>query len=367
MATGDGLLARLRPVGNRLTPAQLTDLARLALEHGNGLVEITARGNLQVRGLTPQSAPRFARAAATVIAVDTGPVIAVSPLMGDDPTEKADPTPLFERLHREAAPLTARLGPKVSVVLDGGGQLPLAALKADIRLYAEDATNWAVTLGGAAPLRLDGDGAVTAALALLRALAALGPAARATDLFPSTARASENGGQPDLPMRLRRRRGHAIAIALPFGQVHGDALVALARRCAAAGVATLRLAPGHALLLDDAPDALVEAAAALGFITDPRDPRRRVSACIGSAGCAAGHIAARRVAASLAPLLPEGRQLHVSGCSKGCAHPRPAAFTLVGRPDGVGLVIAGRAGDTPEEIRSEAALPAALAARWENR
>src|SRR5690606_7836235 len=138
----------LRPVGNRLTPTQLTDLAQLALEHGNGLVEITARGNLQVRGLTPQSAPRFARAAAAAVAIDTGPVITVSPLMGDDPTEKADPTPLFERLRREAAPLAARLGPKVSVVLDGGGQLPLAALKADIRLCAEDATHWAVTLGG---------------------------------------------------------------------------------------------------------------------------------------------------------------------------------------------------------------------------
>ena len=54
MLTGDGLLARLRVAGGRLTPMQLGAIAALAREHGNGLLEITARGNLQVRGLRGQ-------------------------------------------------------------------------------------------------------------------------------------------------------------------------------------------------------------------------------------------------------------------------------------------------------------------------
>ena len=62
MPTGDGLLARIRVVGASLTPDQIAELARLAAEHGNGLVEITARGNLQVRGLRATSAAPFAEA-----------------------------------------------------------------------------------------------------------------------------------------------------------------------------------------------------------------------------------------------------------------------------------------------------------------
>src|SRR5690606_21380903 len=83
------------------------------------------------------------------------------------------------------------------------------------------------------------------------------------------------------------------------------------------------------------------------FIIHAQDPRRRISACIGSLGCASGHIPARSIAERLAPLLDEHTHLHISGCAKGCAHPRRAALTLVGRPDGYGLVIDGTAGDTP--------------------
>ena len=62
MRTGDGLLARLRVVGGRLTPVQLTKVAAIAGQFGNGQIEITARGNLQVRGLSDATAVDFARA-----------------------------------------------------------------------------------------------------------------------------------------------------------------------------------------------------------------------------------------------------------------------------------------------------------------
>jgi len=60
MQTGDGLLVRLRPAAPALTGEDLLALAGLAREHGNGLIEITARGNLQLRGLTEASVPRLA-------------------------------------------------------------------------------------------------------------------------------------------------------------------------------------------------------------------------------------------------------------------------------------------------------------------
>ena len=363
MPTGDGLLARVRVVGASLTPGQIAELARLAAEHGNGLVEITARGNLQVRGLRATSAAPFAEAVTALLPIETGLVVDMSPLAGLDPQELADPRPIAAAIRDGAAAWADRLGPKVSVVIDSSGQIPLAALKADIRLVALADQLWAVTLGDGKPQQVDADGAVATALALLGALAAMGPEARATDLFPASGapapspvrdRANEPTGRLDLIT------GHTTPIALPFGSVRSPGLIALCDAAVTAGIETLRLGPDHSLYLDNAPETLIEVAATLGFITRSDDPRRRVSACIGNRGCTSGHIPSREIAARLAAHVLPDRHLHVSGCAKGCAHPRRAEVTLVGRPDGIGLVIDGRAGDTPVHILDEAGLADAL-------
>jgi precorrin-3B synthase len=354
MQTGDGLLARIRVAGACLSPHQLSEIAHLAQHHGNGLVEITARGKLQVRGLTPASAAPFADAVSALIPIETGLVIDLSPLAGLDPQERADPRPLAAAIRTGAAAWVDRLGPKVSVVIDSGGQVPLDALKADIRLVALSDQLWAVTLGGGKPQQVDADGAIATALALLGALAAMGPDARATDLFPG--RSAPVAHTLNWPARLHLTHGHTTPVALPFGSIRGAELVALCDGAMAAGVETMRLAPDHTLLLDDAPETLIASAAALGFITRHDDPRRHISACIGNQGCASGHIAARDIAGRLGPHLPPHQTLHVSGCPKGCAHPRPADMTLVGTPAGIGLVIEGSAGDTPIHILDEADL-----------
>jgi precorrin-3B synthase len=63
MQTGDGLLARLVTAGPIPLDAFI-GLCAAAQEHGNGMMEISSRGSLQVRGLTPVSAPLFASAVA---------------------------------------------------------------------------------------------------------------------------------------------------------------------------------------------------------------------------------------------------------------------------------------------------------------
>jgi precorrin-3B synthase len=214
-----------------------------------------------------------------------------------------------------------------------------------------------ITLGGSKPQIVDEDAAVATTIAVLGALAAIGPDARATDLFTGPVSRDEDADPtPSWRARMALRQGHCRAVALPFGQIESTALVALCDSAETAGLSTLRLAPDHTLLVDHAPDHFIEGAARLGFITDPDDPRRRVSACIGNKGCASGLIAARQIAARLAPNVPPGQHLHVSGCTKGCAYPRSADVTLVGRADGIGLVINGRAGDTPRKLLDEAAL-----------
>ena len=368
MPTGDGLLARIRVAGGQLDPVRLEQLALLCGTYGNGVVEITARGNLQVRGLTAAIVPAFARAVRQIISVEEGLVVETPPLAGDDPLEFVDPRPLAVAIRTLAAPYAHRLGPKVAVIVDGNGQIGLAALKADLRLVAVAADSWLLSVGttllGTTQRPLDCAGIVLAALAVL------GPLGRAPALdLPALLSALGDRVSPSAPVQqpttspignflLRGRR--ATGLGLPFGAMPWQALAALADDAWRFGVSTFRFGPHHTLLAIGADEGLVAAAAPLGLVTEPRDPRRRVSACVGSEGCAAGHIAARTVAARLAPALPAGCSLHVSGCAKGCAHPGRADVTLVGQADGYGLVIDGRAGDTPRAVLRADQLETAL-------
>ena len=61
MATGDGLLVRFLPAG-RVALDAFVALCAAARAHGNGTMEVTGRGSLQVRGLTARSAAAFAQA-----------------------------------------------------------------------------------------------------------------------------------------------------------------------------------------------------------------------------------------------------------------------------------------------------------------
>jgi len=79
------------------------------------------------------------------------------------------------------------------------------------------------------------------------------------------------------------------------------------------------------------------------------DPRRRIIACPGKPACASGLIAARALASELARhLTPLRETVHISGCPKGCAHPAPAALTVVGSERGCGIIRDGSARDAPQ-------------------
>ncbi|TPK66901.1 precorrin-3B synthase [Mesorhizobium sp. B2-4-15] len=193
MQTGDGLLVRLNPVAGGLSPQSLIGLGESALRHGNGIMEVTARGSLQIRGLTTESARSLAAEVdALGIAVRTGVPVETGPLAGIDPREIADPRSLAERIRGaiEDAGLTARLGPKVSVVVDGGGQLAMDAVTADIRVVAVqmgDEVQWQVLIAGdgrqAKPVcMVDEDAACDIAVGALRMVAEKGREAHARDL-----------------------------------------------------------------------------------------------------------------------------------------------------------------------------------------
>ena len=377
MATGDGLLVRLRPEAAGLSPADWVAIAALARRYGNGLLEVTARGKLQVRGLTVDTVGRFAAGLdAAGIAIRTGVAIEVPPLAGLDPTETADATPLAGQIAQMIAEREPALvlAPKLAIVVDGGGAINLSDLVADIRLDAvrrQEQVLWRVSIAGDAssskPLaQLPEAEAAGYVLRLLETLAAKGPAARGRDLRRDDLSEDMAVEPPSGPIEQREPTAAVgrlsigdkpvLGLRLPYGQIHADRLEMLMHALDGLGAQEVRLAPHRGLLVlglpGDTTDTALRLAAANGFWIDPANPGNAISACAGSAGCAAARLDTHALADALiaaAPSLFDGSlALHISGCAKGCAHPAAAPVTLVGSDDGAGLVIDGRAGDEPE-------------------
>lgn len=310
MPTGDGLLVRLRPAGGALTPSQFASLARSAAAHGNGILEITARGNLQIRGLRAETVGQLAADIdAAGITVPDGPVIETSPLYGIDPEEISDPAAmemaLRSMLHDQLA--SPRLAPKLSLVVDGGGSFGLSALSADIRIVAQSPEEWLVAINGdgetATPVAIGpAETAMSAVGEILSLLVTLGQGRRARDIDPALLRArfpamddvrsiaSRAGGMP-LAGSHRLEDGKTILGVRPeFGQIRASDLVALLDLAKARGATAIRLAPGRGFfvigLSADTVPAMQVAAAGLGFSTQPGENTEHIAACAAPAPAA---------------------------------------------------------------------------------
>ncbi|MBY3206621.1 precorrin-3B synthase [Rhizobium laguerreae] len=376
MATGDGFLVRLRPAGSALTLSQFASLARSAAAHGNGILEITARGNLQIRGLRAETVGQLvADIDVAGITVPDGPAIETSPLHGIDPEEISNPAAMEMALRSTLHDLLAspRLAPKLSLIVDGGGAFGLSALSADIRIVAQSGADWLVAINGdgeaAMPVAIgSAEAAISAVGEILRLLATLGQGRRARDIDPALLRTRfpAMDGIRSIPPRAagmplagshRLEDGKTILGVRPeFGQMRSSDLIALLDLAQARGATAVRLAPGRGFFLVGLPadtvPAMQIAAAGHGFAAQPGENSEHIAACAGAGGCGSAlyetRTLARRFIATAPALFDGSLTLHLSGCAKGCAHARPA-LTLTGSAEGYGLILNGLAADLPDE------------------
>ncbi len=386
METGDGLLVRILPTGS-IPLRAFAGLCAAALTQGNGTMEISARGSVQIRGLTPVTAPSFA-AAVSALRLDIGdgvPVLA-DPLPGD-PTALIDANALAAELRNAIASAALALAPKLSVIVDGGGKLHLDALNADIRVRAgatADGTLLQLAVAGdgttASPLgAVAPEEAPAAVLRLLAVIAAHGAQVRAAGVLQrcgiaafQEAIGTRIAPAPSLPPRLPAEMVgthflkddlYALGVGLTFGHAEAETLRSLTDIARAHGGLWARPAPDRSLLLGPFKRTTIKTmrdeARRLGFAVDPSDPRRRIVACPGAPSCASGLIAARTIAAEIAKSLElpgRGVAVHVSGCAKGCARPAATRFTIVGTARGCGVVCDGTARATPSSYAAPARL-----------
>ena len=384
METGDGLLARVRVPRGRLSLDQAAALAEAAVRCGNGVIGLSARANLHLRGLSERTLPDLHARLKEIGLIDADPEVERLRNVVASPLDDLDPHALLD-LGPSVAALETRLSEdkrlrqlpaKFSFVLDAQGRLPLGDVDADIRFEASRDGTLAVYLAGddilAAQCAPEETVDVAARLGFaFIALADVGQAAPrrmralveregAEAIFAKAALRAKPCKRPQRRAALRDVIGaHAygadfvVGAAVAFGEIESVHLEALIDDARALGAISLRLTHWRAFLIAGldrgGAESLVHSMADLGFIVDADDPRVRIAACPGAPACMHGHRSVRDDATRWAATLPKGDGviLHVSGCTKGCARPAATAATLTATATGYDLVLGGRAGDPP--------------------
>ena len=327
MAAGDGLIVRVRPRLGRLDRAQAAGLCEAARTFGNGLIDMTSRANLQIRGVRESAWHSLVERLVQLGLTD------------------ADPT-LEARRSILAAPQWQPGDDTVRIARDLGARLDELPVLPGKTGFAIDAGNVPELLGEAGDFRIErgahgglilrADGRATGAavphgeevdrlIALAHWFATSGGAAagrmaRHRAELPGWARGSIAPAAP-APRLAPGAFSRGAAWGLPFGQIGAETLAALV---ADPKVPALRLTPWRIVLAEGALPAAAE-----GLIDDPADPLLRADACPGAPLCPQASVETRALARRIAPHV-QGR-LHVSGCAKHCAAPRHAGVTLTGR------------------------------------
>ena len=352
METGDGWLLRIRVPGGAVTPSVLCIVAEVAAECGSGIIDVTSRANLQIRGVSADRVDAAARAIVGArLALDNARsdalrAVVASPLAGHDPRAQArhDVAMVVEAIvSRLTSMIVGAVPSKFGVVVDDRGAWSLEGIDADVRLLAHG-EGWSVILRGAdEPIGWTSEPVEAVATAtqlcvdherrMDGVIAAVGRQALPAllGLQPVPDRSSTSRPRPH-PSRGRILGvfGHidlerCNVIAAPFlGRVAADELTEISNLAARHG-ADIRLSTDHSFAFcrvtkADAPK-LVGSLKALGLAADPGDGGASVSACVGSRGCASASADTWLAASRIAAAEPAPGRIHLSACAKSCGAP----------------------------------------------
>ncbi|MFD3678774.1 precorrin-3B synthase [Streptomyces sp. NPDC058613] len=379
-AADDGFLARVRIPGGLLDGRAALMLAQAAHRLGDGCLDLTSRGNVQLRGLGASCGGELAEllAAAGLLpapAHERVRNVVASPLTGLDRRGLPDVAPWVPELDGLlcADPAAAALSGRFLFALDDG-RGDVASLAADVNLTARDGGRALVWTAGAR------DGALVAApdapRAALAAVAYFLDAAReagtrawrvselpsehalsgarltvrlkaagiAAESVPVPARPPGPPAAPEPGLVDGPGGTAALSVLAPLGRLTAD------QWCHLAGLTgRLRLTPWRGIVVPGLPaDGAGQALAGLadaGLITAADDPWRSVTACTGRPGCAKSLADVRADAAAVVHTSRGRLPVHWSGCERRCGHPRGTAWVdalATADGDGYRLSVHGR-------------------------
>jgi precorrin-3B synthase len=369
----DGYLARIRLPGGLIGAGQMRVLARLAGEFGDGRVELTSRGNVQLRALAPVAAgpltEELARAgllpslshdrvrnvlASPLAGLDGGPDLTGIVLALDAAlcarSRLADLPGRFLFAVDDGRGDVAGLGADVTARVRGDGIVVnglaaqgrgsqdgvVAAMLACAEAFLDEAAAQGGTAWRIADLA-DGDERVRAAVAGRLGLTAAPEPAAAPEPTAVPEPAAAGSRAPSRPVGLVGPDGTAAVLLAPLGRLTSAQLTWLAGQVTGRPA---RITPWRSVVVPDLSDAarMLAEAAHLGFGVDAASPWLRLTACAGKPGCASALADVQADAAEFGVRWPD-RIVHVSGCARHCG--RPAATQIDVTATSQGYQVAG--------------------------
>jgi precorrin-3B synthase len=343
----DGALARVRLPGGMITAAQLAALARAANDWGSAAMELTSRGNIQIRAVNDTAAVAELIATAGLLPSPTHERvrnIVASPLsgrIGSVPDVRGLVADLDVAI--QAEPALARLpGRFLFSIDDGSGDI--SGLAADVGIHLLDGTAAVLLAGHDTGVRVAVGDAIAALVSVARRFVDIrGNAWRIAELDDVSAlladfTPSAEPGETWQPVTrppvgwLEQNDGRvALGAGVPLG-----VLPARVAEYLAAVDAPVVITPWRSVLVFDLDEGVADVAlrvlAPLGLVFDEKSPWLSVSACTGSPGCE--HSAADvRADATAALDEPATVHRHFVGCDRACGSP-PAGEVLVASGDG---------------------------------
>lgn len=349
MATGDGLLVRVRPPLGQLSREQTLALCEAAETFGSGLIELTSRANLQLRGGTDASWPPLMAFLVEHQLVSADPEAERQPQMMLAPAwQKGDDTHTIARLLQARGSELAAMPGKTGIAIDTGKAPVLGDSAADFRIERSREGGLLVRADGYAlgTAVSDTDAAVEQLIRLTHWFVGsggwdAGRMRRHKAPLPDWAPADTPPAPPGAKLALGNHPAGQV-VGLPFGR----ATAAMLRDVVApANVTAVHVTPWRRLLVKQKLGQNDTASAVDGLIRHNSDPRLAMDACPGAPYCEQASVATQPLAEKLSGWV-EGT-VHISGCAKGCARRAPADVCLVGQAGRFNVVVNGRADSTP--------------------
>jgi precorrin-3B synthase len=381
MRSGDGFVVRVRPRAGALPVTALLGIAAIAERFGSGEIDLTNRGNLQLRGITDATLDAVRSALGEMGLLDASIEseavrnVIVDPLSGLDP-QRAD----IRDLAAELENVLGRnhhlweLPTKFGFSLSGNAVAAVGGRNSDIMISASDDC-CLICLDGAVEARCEVargdviDAACQLALVFTQiatqgreigrmrdAISVLGASAifamAGLPVSDAVYPANDECGAA-VGLLFRDDAIFAAGVGLPFGRISGKKLAELCDVARAASAASVHTGAQRVLYFPIASAAagaaMMQRAELLGLIVRVDDVRLKMDVCPGMPGCANASTNTRADAQYFADNFGEkldGRSLHISGCEKGCARHASASFTFVGRGGRYDVIRNGSASST---------------------
>ncbi len=303
MESGDGLLVRI-PIKFGRTQADIArKIAEFSIKYGNGHLDLSNRGNLQLRGVKSETyEPLKAELAKLGFERDAKFSIIANPF--DKNAQE-----LAEKLSERCVAEQVIFPEKFLIVIDGGRVFPLFSLPCDLYITAEQADIDKILVVLKESKKCD------------KKPASLFPFKAPVGIIPVT------------------DEYVIVSCALAFGRIEEEELIKLVDISEIFSNGEIIFAPFRRIILPwvaaEKSGFAIQGLEKAGFIVKPDDSYLNIHACVGAPSCSSALGDTRKLAQKWVEDHPDNTKIvHITGCAKGCAYHGKADITITVKEDG---------------------------------